>query len=79
MIACKDHNILWIIALDDINILINRICCPRIPLIFRYALAGGENIKAFVALIAEEVPAALQMTDQAMGFVLRGHTDAADA
>ncbi len=66
-------------SLDDVDVLIDGVGCAFIPLRFRHALGGGQNIEAFVPLRAEEVPAALQVADQRMRLVLRGHTDAADA
>ena len=58
---------------------IHRIGGARIPLVFRHALAGRQDVEALVALGPQEVPAALQMADQAVRLVLGGHADAADA
>ena len=52
---------------------------PAIPLRLRNALARGQDVEGLVALRPEEVPAALQMADQAVRLVLRRHADAADA
>ena len=52
---------------------------PCVPLGLGDALAGRQDVEALVALGAEEVPAALQVADQAVGLVLGGHADAADA
>ena len=40
---------------------------------------AGKDIEALIALGAEEIPAALQMADQAMRLVLGGDRHAADA
>ena len=45
----------------------------------RDALACRQDVETLVALRAEEVPAALEVTDQAVGLVLRGDADAANA
>src|SRR6202044_1267412 len=42
-------------------------------------LGGGQDVEALVALWSEEVPAALQMADEAVGLVLRGDGDASNA
>ena len=52
---------------------------PTIPLVLGDALARRQDVEALVALGAEEVPAALEMADQAVRLVLGGHRDAADA
>ena len=52
---------------------------PRYQAVSSDALAGGQDVEGLVALGAQEVPAALQVADQAVRLVLRGHRDAADA
>lgn len=46
---------------------------------FGHALRGRQNVKAFVTLWTEEVPAALQVADEGVSLVLRGDADAANA
>jgi hypothetical protein len=67
------------IALDDVDVLKDRVRRAQIPHGLGDALGGGQDVEAFVAFGAEEVPAALQMTDEAVGLVLRGDRDAANA
>ena len=52
---------------------------PAYHWVFGDALAGRQDVEALVALRPQEVPAALQMADQAVGLVLRRDADAADA
>jgi len=66
-------------ALDDVQVLINRVGGALIPLSLRNPLAGRQDVERLVAFGAQEVPAALQMADQGMRFVLRGDADAANA
>jgi len=70
---------LRIVAQDDVEVLEDGVRRSRIPLVFRDALRGGQDVEALVALRPEEVPAALHVADQAVRLVLRGHPDAADA
>ena len=67
------------VALDDVDVLIDRVGGAEIPHGLGDALAGRQDVEALVALGAEEVPAALQVADQAVRLVLRRHRDAADA
>ena len=66
-------------ARDDVDVLIHRIGRALVPHGLRDALAGRQDIEAFVPLGAEVVPAALQMADEAVRLVLRRHADAPDA
>ena len=79
VIAREQHDELRRVARDDIDVLVNRIGGARVPLRFRDALTRRQNIETLVALGAKEVPAALQVPDQAMRFVLCGDGDPADA
>ena len=79
MIAREDDNVFGTVTLDDVDVLINGICRACIPLVFGYALRGWKNIKPFITFCSEEVPAALQMANEAVGFILCCHTDAANA
>ena len=67
------------IALDDVDVLKDRVGGAEIPHCLGDALAGRQDVEALVALGPEEVPAALQVADQAVRLVLRGDRDAADA
>ena len=79
VIAGEQHDELGAMALDDVDVLVDRIRGPEIPHGFGDALAGGQDIKAFVALGTEEIPAHLQMANEAVRLVLSGDGDAADA
>ena len=67
------------VALDDVDVLKHRVGGAGVPGSVGDALAGGKDVEALVALQPEEIPAALQMTDQAVGLVLGRHADASDA
>ena len=79
VIARQDDDVFRRVALDDVDVLIHRVRRPGVPRPVRDALARGQDVEALVALVAEEVPAALQMPDQAVRLVLGGDADAADA
>ena len=67
------------VALDDVDVLVHGVGGAGVPLGLRDALAGRQDVEALVALGAQEVPAALQMADQAVRLVLGGDADAPDA
>ncbi len=79
MVAGQDHHVVRAGALDDVDVLVNGVGRAGIPLIFGDALAGGQDVEALVALLPEEVPAALKVPDQAVRLVLGGDADATDA
>src|SRR5882724_1977745 len=53
--------------------------CSTIPVGFGDALTGRQDIEALVSLRTKEVPAHLQMADEAVSLVLRRHGDTANA
>ena len=79
VIAGEDDDVAGAVVADDLGVLVNGIRRARVPKVLRHLLARRQDVEAFVALGAEEVPAALQMADQAVGLVLRRDADAADA
>ena len=79
VIAGEQHDEVGTVALDDVDVLIDRVGGAEVPHRLGDALRGGQDVEALVALGPEEVPAALQVTDQAVGLVLRGDRDAANA
>ena len=79
VIARQDDDVFRRVALDDVDVLIDRVRGPGIPRPVRDALARGQDVEALVAFVAEEIPAALQMPDQAVRLVLGGDADAANA
>ena len=60
------------VALDDVDVLVDGVGGAGVPRGLRDALAGRQDVEALVALGAEEIPAALQVADQAVRLVLGG-------
>src|ERR1700730_1738791 len=79
VISSEKHDESRVVRLDNVDVLIDRVGRPEIPVRLGDALAGRQDVEAFVALGAKEIPAHLQMTNQAVRLVLRGNSDAADA
>ena len=79
VVAGEQHDEARVVALDDVDVLIDGVRRADIPLLLGDALACRQDVEALVALGAEEVPAHLQVPDQAVRLVLRGDRDAADA
>ncbi len=73
VIAGQQHDVFRVVALDDVDVLVHRVGGAEVPFLLGHALAGGQDVEAFVPLGTEEVPAALQVADQAVRLVLRGH------
>ncbi len=69
MIASQQHDEFRIIALDDVDVLEDRVGGATIPVLLGNTLTGWQNVETLVALGAKKTPAALQMADQAMGLV----------
>ena len=79
VIAGQDDDVFRRVARDDVDVLEHRVGRPGIPGAVRHPLARGQDVEALVALEPEEIPAALQMADQAVRLVLGRDADAADA
>ncbi len=79
VVAAENDDVVRAVALDDVDVLVHGIGGAGVPFGFRHTLRGGQDVEALVALDAEEVPAALEVTDQAVRLVLRRHADAANA
>ena len=79
MVAGQDDDELRAVALDDVDVLKDRVGRALVPLRLRDALRGRQDVEALVALGPEEVPAALQVADQAVRLVLGRDADPADA
>ena len=79
VVAGQDDHVLRAVAADDVDVLGHRIGGAEVPLALRDALRGRQDVEALVALRAEEVPAALQVADQAVRLVLGRDADAPDA
>ena len=79
VVAGQDDQVFRRIALDDVEVLVDRVGGAGVPAVLGDALARRQDVEAFVALLAQEIPAAVEMADQAVGLVLRRHSHAADA
>ena len=78
MIARQDQHIVRLGFLQDIQVLEHRIGRARIPRFFN-PLLGGQHIDELAEPAVQETPAALNMPEQAVGFILCCHADAAYA
>ena len=79
VVAGEDDHVFGAVGLDDVDVLVHGVGGAVVPLVLGDALARRQDVEALVALRPEEVPAALQMADQAVRLVLGGDADAADA
>ena len=79
MVAGQHDDVVDAVVLEDVDVLVDRVGGAFVPLRLRDALARRQDVEALVALGPEEVPAALQVADQAVRLVLGGDADAADA
>ena len=78
MIAGENQHELRRVMAQDIHILKHRIRRALVPLGFD-ALLRRQQIDKLIEFAAQKTPAALQVLDQAMRFVLGDDADAADA
>ena len=65
--------------LDDVDVLINGVSRSEIPVRLRDALARRQDVETLVPFRAKEVPAHLQMPDQAVSLVLGRNRDPANS
>ncbi len=79
VVAGENDDVLGRVVVDDVDVLEHGIGGAGVPLVLGHALAGGQDVEALVAHRLQEVPAALQVADQAVRLVLGGHRDAPDA
>ena len=79
VVAREHDDMVDAVVLEDVDVLVDGVGGALVPLRLRDALARRQDVEALVALRAQEVPAALQMADQAVRLVLRGDPDPADA
>ncbi|MND93382.1 hypothetical protein D3C80_855680 [compost metagenome] len=79
VVAGDDQHVLGVAAVDEVQVLVNRIGGALVPLGFVDLLLGGKELDELVEAAIEETPAALDVADQAVGLVLGGDADLADA
>ena len=78
MVAGQDQDVVRFVRAQDVEILVHRVGCTEIPVLFRNALRGGQDVDELLEAAVEETPAALDVPDQTVGLVLRRHADAPD-
>jgi len=78
MVAGQDQHVSRLVGSEDIDVLIQGVRGSPIPGLMD-ALGGGKDLDEFSELLVQKTPAALQMTDEGVGLVLRQHPDAPDA
>src|SRR5712691_2953377 len=67
------------VAVDDIDVLIHSVGCPRIPEVLRHPLACRQYVETLVALGPKEIPAPLQVPDEAVCLVLSRNSNSPNA
>ena len=78
MIAGQHENEPWRLHPQDVDILIEGIRGARVPS-FPHSLLGGKHVQELLQRGVQEVPASLQVLDQAVRLVLGRDTDPANA
>ena len=79
MVSGKQHDESGPVVFDDVDVLVDGIRGPKIPIGFGHTLAGRENVETFVPLRAKEIPTHLQVANKAVRLVLSGDRDATDS
>ena len=79
MVARQDDDIAGAVILDNVHVLVHGIGRAGIPHVLGHALGGRQHVKALVTFLAQEVPAARQVTDKAVRLILRRHRNTANA
>ena len=72
VVAGQDDDVFGRVALDDVDVLVDGVGGAAYHCVLGDALARRQDVEALVALGAQEVPAALQVADQAVRLVLGG-------
>jgi hypothetical protein len=78
VIAGKHENRLGTMLLDDVEILVNRVCGAAIPN-FAELLLGRHDVDELAELAVQITPAALHMLNQRVRLILREYEDLANA
>jgi len=79
VVAGNDQDVLRLVAAQEMQVLVDGIGRPLVPLVFVDLLLRRQQLDELIETPVEEAPAALDVADQAVRLVLRGHTDLADA
>ena len=79
MVTGQHQDVLWLVRLQDVQVLVHRVGCAQVPAFVVHALLGGQQVNELVELVAQKAPAALQVAQQAVRFVLRDDAHAAHA
>ncbi len=79
VVAGEDYHIFRRAVADDVDVLKNGVGGAGVPLALGHALARRHNVETFIAARPKEIPAAGQMPDEAVRFVLRRDADAANS
>src|ERR1700731_5243415 len=69
VISREQHDESGAVWFDDIDVLIDGVRRAKIPIRLRNALTRRQDIESLIPFEAKEVPAPLQMPDQAVGLV----------
>ena len=78
MVPTQDQNVFRVMPPKDIDILIHRIGSPLVPG-FLYPLLRWQQFDELLKAAVKKAPAMLDMADQALRLVLRGHAYPANA
>ncbi|CCC96390.1 protein of unknown function [Azospirillum baldaniorum] len=79
VVAGQDQDVFRLVVAQDVQVLVHRVGGALVPGGLADALLRRQQVAELVHLAAEEVPAALQVAQQAVRLVLRQHADAAEA
>src|ERR1700730_15234798 len=78
MVTGEDQDVLWRVAAQDIEVLIDRVGGAFVP-VAGHALLCRQQFDELPESVVEEVPASLHVADQALRLVLGADADAAHA
>ena len=79
MVTGQDHHVFRMAALDDVQVLVDGIRRATVPMLFVEPLLRRQQVHHFVELGAQKTPAALQMPQERMRFVLGDDANPPDA
>ena len=76
VVAGQHQQVLGVVRHQDVEVLVDGVGRAAVPPVLIHALLRGQQVDELVELVAQERPAALQVAQQAVRFVLREHADA---